>query len=77
MGLVEIAEVLGEGWIRGTYGSDGQGWKFIEKAHLDNMIFCHNGEGEHVGSYYGISSGATGRIKVVDSDTYIICSEDW
>ena len=50
------------------------------------MIFYHNGGGEHVGAYYGITSGKTGRIKVVNSKTYvpsaddnayIIYSEDW
>ena len=61
----EVADILGEGWIRGTYGSNGKGWKFIEEAHPYNMIFYHDGGGEHVGAYYGITSGKTGRIKVL------------
>ncbi len=34
----EIGEILGDGWIRDTYGSNGSGWKFIKKAHLDNTM---------------------------------------
>ena len=50
------------------------------------MIFYHNGGGQHGGAYYGVSSGKTGKIKIVDSNTYIptpddnayiIYSEDW
>ena len=84
----EIADILGDGWIRGTYGSNGSGWKFIEKAHPDNIIFYHGGGGYHGGAYYGISFGGKngGRIKVVDINTYvpdvtddaiIIYNKDW
>lgn len=82
----ELEDILGDGWIKEVYGNNGQGWKFIEIEHPDNMIFYHNGGGEHVGSYYGITSGKTGGIKVVNSATYvptiddsayIIYSEDW
>ncbi|MBD5455803.1 MAG: hypothetical protein HDR23_04920 [Lachnospiraceae bacterium] len=77
---------MGEGWTRDTYGSNGSGWRFIENDHPDNMVFYHGGGGTHEGAYWGISSGPTGKVKVVDTDTYvprsndkatIIYSEDW
>lgn len=52
----------------GVYGSDGGGWKLMNG---DISIFYHPGGGKHGGSYYGISSGATGKIKVVNPETYI------
>ena len=64
----ELQKVLGNDWIRGVYGSNGDGWKFRKG---DVSIFYHPGGGKHVGSYYGISSGATGKIKVVNPETYI------
>lgn len=69
----EITDVLGDGWIRGTYGSNGSGWKFIEKKHPDNMIFFHGGGGWREGVYYVIRFGGKngGRIKIVDINTYV------
>lgn len=49
-------------------GSNGGGWKLMNG---DVSIFYHPGGGKHGGSYYGISSGATGKIKVVNPETYI------
>ena len=37
----------------------------------DVSVFYHPGGGKHGGAYYGISSGSTGKIKVVSPDTYI------
>ena len=85
----EIGQILGDGWVRDTYGSNASGWKFIERAHPDNMVFYHGGGGKaHGGAYYGISFGGKngGRVKVVDVNTYhptaddpaiIIYNEDW
>ena len=82
----EIADILGEGWTRSTYGSNGGGWKFIQDSHPDNMVFYHNGGGIHKGAYWGVKSGKTGTIKVVNANTYvplpkdkaiIIYGEDW
>lgn len=71
----EVKSVLGSGWIEDTYGSAGNGWKFINKG--DGMIFYHPGEGIHVGSYYGFSSGTTGRVKVIrPSDNYVPTLDD-
>lgn len=53
----EIADILGDGWTRGTYGTNGSGWKFIQNEHPDNMVFYHGGGGYHDGPYYGISFG--------------------
>ena len=39
--------------------------------HGDISIFYHPGGGKHEGLYHGISSGATGKIKVVNPETYI------
>gem|GEM_PF-6935920 len=61
----EVASMLGEGWTAGTYGSSGTGWKF---TNGDGMVFYHVGGGIHSDSYYGFSSGATGKIKIVGSD---------
>lgn len=53
----EIEQILGDGQIGDTYGSNSSGWKFIEKAHYDKMAFYHGGEGKaHDGAYYGIST---------------------
>ncbi|MBC1514527.1 hypothetical protein HCJ48_00050 [Listeria sp. FSL L7-1510] len=58
-----------------TYGSAGGGWKFINKG--DGMIFYHPGGGIHKGSYYGFSSGKTGRVKIVSpSDNYAPTTDD-
>lgn len=64
----ELQKVLGNDWTRGVYGSNGGGWKLMNG---DISIFYHPGGGKHGGSYYGISSGATGKIKVVNPKTYI------
>lgn len=64
----ELQKVLGNDWTRGVYGSNGGGWKL---TNGDISIFYHPGGGKHGGSYYGISSGATGKIKVVNPETYI------
>ena len=64
----ELQKVLGNDWTRGVYGSNGGGWKLMNG---DISIFYHPGGGKHGGSYYGISSGATGKMKVVNPETYI------
>ena len=64
----ELQTVLGSDWTRGVYGSNGGGWKLMNG---DISIFYHPGGGKHGGSYYGISSGTTGKIKVVNPETYI------
>jgi len=64
----ELQTILGNDWTRGVYGSNGGGWKLMNG---DISIFYHPGGGKHGGSYYGISSGATGKIKVVNPETYI------
>lgn len=72
----EIADVLGDGWTKGTYGSNRNGWKFIQNSHPENSVFYHGGGGVHGGSYYGVSSGKTGKIKIVDMNTYIPLPND-
>ena len=64
----ELEKVLRSEWTRDVYGSAGGGWKFIKD---DISIFYHPGGGRHGGSYYGISTAATGKVKVVNPDTYI------
>ena len=61
----EVANMLGDGWTAGAYGSSKTGWKF---TNGDGMVFYHAGGGVHSGSYYGFSSGATGKVKIVGSD---------
>ena len=61
----EVEAILGDGWVEGTYGSAGNGWKFTKG---DQSIFYHPGGGRHGGSYYGYSSAATGKTKIVGSD---------
>jgi hypothetical protein len=70
--LSEMANILGEGWTPGTYGSSGLGWKFT-KGNLS--VFYHLGSGVHVGEYYGFSSGLTGKTKVV-STAYVSTIDD-
>lgn len=69
----EISRMLGEGWKEGTYGSTGKGWKFTNEG--DGMVFYHPGEGIHGGSYYGFSTGDTGKVKIV-GENYIDFSSD-
>ncbi|HBI6856634.1 LXG domain-containing protein [Listeria seeligeri] len=69
----EISKMLGEGWKEGTYGSTGKGWKFTNEG--DGMVFYHPGEGIHGGSYYGFSTGDTGKVKIV-GENYIDFSSD-
>ena len=69
----EVSDILGAGWVKSTYGSNGLGWKFTKG---DVSIFYHAGGGIHGGSYYGIASGATGKIKVVDPKTYVPTEDD-
>ena len=57
----EIADILGDGWTAGNYGVTGTGWKF---TNGDGMVFYHSG-GRHDGAYYGFSTGATGKVKIV------------
>jgi len=61
----DVSKMLGPGWVEGTYGSAGGGWKFTKG---DQSIFYHPGGGIHGGSYYGYSSGVTGKIKIVGPD---------
>ncbi|MDQ2087480.1 hypothetical protein RBH29_13695 [Herbivorax sp. ANBcel31] len=68
----DVSKILGDGWTEGAYGSSKTGWKFTKG---DQSIFYHPGGGVHVGSYYGYSSGATGKIKIVGSD-YVPISGD-
>ena len=64
----EIQAILGDGWSFKTYGSNGQGWEFYSSK---GSIFYHTGGGLHGdGTYYGFSTGPTGRVKIVD-DQYI------
>ena len=61
----EVGEILGDTWTKGTYGTKSNGWKF---TNGDKMIAYHPGGGRHMGSYYKISCGKNGIIKVVGSD---------
>ena len=61
----EVEKLLGPGWKKGSYGSDGTGWKFIKG---DKMVAYHPGGGRHVGSYYKLSSSKVGKIKLVGAD---------
>lgn len=61
----EVEKLLGSGWKKGAYGSDGTGWKFING---DKMVAYHPGGGRHVGSYYKLSSSRFGKIKLVGKD---------
>lgn len=69
----EIKSILGEGWTESTYGSAGNGWKFTNDG--DGMVFYHPGDGIHGGTYYGFSTGDTGKVKIVGED-YIDFSND-
>ena len=69
---LEISGILGQGWTAGTYGSAGTGWKL---TNGDLSVFYHPGNGIHGGSYYGFSSGLTGKTKLVGSD-YIYFLDD-
>ena len=68
----DISNILGDEWKEGTYGSKKTGWKFIKD---DKSVFYHTGGGLHKGSYYGYSSGTTGKVKIVGDD-YIPTPDD-
>ena len=72
----DVSSILGDGWRPDTYGSAGDGWKFIKESNPDNMVFYHPEGGVHGGAYYGFSSGPTGTIKVVNPETYIPTPDD-
>lgn len=70
----EIQSVLGEGWTKGTYGSNGQGWKF---TNGDKSVFYNASSTSHGGAeYYGFSSGDLGKTKIVDEGTYLFREGD-
>ena len=70
----EVQNILGEGWTKGTYGSNGQGWKFVKG---DKSVFYNASSSAHGGSeYYGFSSGALGKNKIVNPKTYVPRSGD-
>lgn len=65
----EVQSILGEGWVKSTYGSKELGWKFINQKHPNNMVFHSINGTRHGGSpYWGISTSSNGRIKVVSKD---------
>ncbi|MEG1229107.1 MAG: RHS repeat-associated core domain-containing protein, partial [Flavobacterium sp.] len=72
MSVDEVGAALGEGWAQGAYGSKGNGWKFTKG---DKSVFYHPGGGVHKGSYYGFSSGKTGKVKVVSKE-YVPTAND-
>lgn len=70
----EVEGMLGEGWTKGTYGSNGQGWKFTKG---DRSVFYNASSSAHGGAeYYGFSSGSLGKNKVVNPSTYVPRSGD-
>jgi hypothetical protein len=65
----EVENILGEGWTKGVYGSNGQGWKFIKG---DKSVFYNASSSAHGGAeYYGFSSEVLGKNKIVDPATYL------
>jgi uncharacterized protein RhaS with RHS repeats len=65
----EVESILGEGWKKGTYGSNGQGWKYIKG---DKSVFYNASSSAHGGAeYFGFSSGKLGTNKIVDPLTYL------
>jgi hypothetical protein len=65
----EIKSIVGNNWTKGTYGSNGQGWKF---TNGDKSLFFNASSSAHGGAeYYGFSSGALGKNKVVNPATYV------
>lgn len=65
----EVENILGEGWTKGVYGSNGQEWNFIKgnKSVLYNASSSTHGGAE----YYGFSSGVLRQNKIVDSATFL------
>ncbi|KQK24351.1 hypothetical protein AR438_17125 [Chryseobacterium aquaticum] len=64
-----IQAKLGEGWIEGSYGSNGQGWKFLNG---DRSVFYNQSSSAHGGAeYWGFSAGDLGKTKIVNPATYI------
>ncbi|MGN1157131.1 MAG: RHS repeat-associated core domain-containing protein [Agathobacter sp.] len=61
----DISKMLGDTWTQGTYGTNGNRWKF---NNGDKMIAYHPGGGRHVGSYYKLSSAGIGKIKIVGAN---------
>ncbi|MBC2109013.1 LXG domain-containing protein [Listeria innocua] len=71
----EVRQMLGEGWREDSYGRNGLGWKFTNEG--DGMVFYHAGGGVHKSSYYGYSTGPTGKVKIIkSSDGYIPTLDD-
>lgn len=65
----EVADMLGDGWKVGTYGSNKMGWKFFKG---DKSVFYNASSSAHGGAqYYGFSSTFAGKVKIVDPNTYL------
>lgn len=69
----EIAQLLGDGWTAGTYGTNGLGWSFSKG---DLQVYYHPGGGIHGGQYYGFKSGLTGKVKLIWDLNYIPTFDD-
>ena len=56
--------LLGEGWTRGTYGSNHDGWLFSDK--YGNRLAYHRPGGIHKSGYYIYKkANVQGRIKLI------------
>ena len=64
----EMESILKDGWLRDAYGTEKTGCKFLQG---DKSVFYHPVGGVHGGEYYGFSSGNTGKVKIVNPNTYI------
>ncbi|MDE6357098.1 MAG: hypothetical protein K2L15_00745 [Eubacteriales bacterium] len=63
--MSETQNILNENCILDNYSSSGKGCKFNSN---DGMIYYHLGGGRHFGSYYGFSTGKTGKVKIVSNE---------
>ena len=61
----DVSKILGDGWTEKPYGSNQTGWEFFKG---NQRIYYHPGGGIHGGSYWGYSSGITGKIKIVSPE---------
>ena len=60
----DIADMLGDGWTRTTYGSKKNGWRFMDKH--GSKIAYHPAGGRHETAYYILQrAGDKNRLKLI------------
>ena len=58
----DVAGILGDGWVRSTYGKTGTGWAFRDGG--DGLVYFNEG-GSHGVAYWGMRRGGGPETRVM------------